>query len=223
MAKRVCDPTSGSIGKETYLIGRNGQVVRTRAIPSNPKTAAQVAARADFKTASQGWDALTDDQRAAWRVFGSALKSKSRLGMSGSLTGNQAFVQVNAALEASGDEQVTDPPAAPAFTGTNVTALVITNTAGVISLKLSTTDSPPDGTELWGAGPVKAGVNRTPGMVLLGTLNSPVTGKVDISAQYAARFGSPPVGSRVFVAVREMENGLKGEELGFNATVPAGA
>jgi hypothetical protein len=221
MALRTCDPTSGSIGKQTYAVNRGRQVVRVRAIPSNPKTPAQLNARANLTTASKAWDALTDEQRAAWREAAKAVMSKSRLGQKATLTGNQYYVQVNAAIAEMGGAAVTDPPATPSFSGTNCSELVITNAAGTITLKVSTTDQPPDDTELWGAPPVKPGVNRAPGMVYLGTLDSPANSAVDISTAYKARFGSPAVGSRVFVEVREMELGIKGETLQFQAVVPA--
>ena len=115
MAKRVCDPTSGSIARETYLVGRNGQVVRTRAIPQNPNTLAQIAARASLATASQMWRTLTQPQREAWTVAAGNVPSRPRLGQSGPLTGEQLFCKLNAALSLMGAELVTTPPALPTF------------------------------------------------------------------------------------------------------------
>ena len=220
MAKRTCDPTSGSIGSQTYLIGRNGQIVRTRAIPANPKTPAQQTARADFTTASKRWDSLTDDQRAAWRTAASDVMSKTRLGMNGKLTGNQYYVQVNAALAALGAPSVNVPPAAPEFTDIPVSGLTITNSSGTIAINLDTTDSPPDGTEWLSFKPVKPGVNRTPQLLLMGVLGSPSSNKVNLTADYAARFGAPTAGQRLFVGVREVINGLAGPITTYTAVVP---
>ena len=74
MAKRVCDPTSGKIGSQVYMIGRNGQVVRTRVIPANPRSQAQTDARGIFQTASQAWDSLTELNR----TLGSPLPKPTR-------------------------------------------------------------------------------------------------------------------------------------------------
>lgn len=221
MAKRTCDPTSGSIGRQVYMIGRNGQVVRTRAIPANPKSDAQLAARAHLTDAAKGWDALTDAKRAAWRAAATSMKSKPRLGMSGALTGIQLYVLVNANLAAIGGAPVTDPPAVPNIAAIPIDALSITNTTGAIALKLHTTDAPEDGTELWAAAPVKAGVARCPSLVLLGQTDSPVNNNIDITTMYTDRFGVPAVGARVFVQVVNQTLGYKGRPLQFDTVVPA--
>ena len=220
MAKRTCDPTSGSIGRQVYLIGRNGQVVRTRAIPANPKTDAQLAARAHLTDAAKGWDALTDVQRAAWRATAAGMKSKPRLGMSGALTGIQLYVMVNANRAAIGTDTVQNPPSVPEIGAIPVTALTAANASNVITLKLTTTDTPDDGTELWAAAPVKAGVNRCPSLVLLGLVTTPVNNAINITTQYAARFGTPAVGQRVFVQLVNNTDGYKGRPIQLNAVVP---
>ena len=223
MALRTCDPTSGSIGKQTYAVSRLRQIVRTRAIPANPNTNAQKLARANFTTASKAWDQLTDAQRAAWRAAAADVMSKSRLGQKASLTGNQYFLLVNANLAALSEDQVTAPPATPSFADLPITALVITNAANVATLKLTTTDNPPDHCELWAAAPTKAGVGRTPSMVLLNALDTPTSNAIDITAVYKARFGNPAVAQRVFVGVKQINLGIAGPMLTFNATMPASA
>ena len=125
------------------------------------------------------------------------------------ITGNQLFVKVNAARFAIGAALATTPPAEATLTAVPVTALEITNAGGVISLKLATSDAPEDGSMLRAASPVKAGIRRCPGLALLGTLDSPVNNKIDISTAYKNRFGSPAVGSKVFVAVNNNDQGCE--------------
>jgi hypothetical protein len=56
MAKRTCDPTIGSIGPQTYWLGRNGQIVRQRVVPANPQTTYQKTVRANLKTSTTELD-----------------------------------------------------------------------------------------------------------------------------------------------------------------------
>jgi hypothetical protein len=221
MAKRICDPTVGSIGRQTYLMGRNGQVVRTRAVPSNPRSVQQVTARDNLKLASKMWDTITEVQRAAWRAAAALMQTKSRLGMSGAMTGNQLFVKVNAALAEISEPLVVSPPSIPEDLASHVDALSITNTGGTIVIRFHTTDAPPDDTMIWAAAPQRPGVERTPQMVCLGTLGSPVATYCVITVPYTGRFGVPAVGQKVFAAVKTNVNGYEGTLTAFSAFVPA--
>ena len=223
MAKRICDPTVGSIGRQTYLMGRNGQVVRTRAVPSNPRSVQQVTARDNLKLASKMWDTITEVQRAAWRAAAALTQTRSRLGMSGAMTGNQLFVKINAALAEIGEDLVDSPPPIPADLASYVDALSITNTAGTIVIRFHTTETPPDGTMVWAAAPQRPGVERTPQMVCLGTLGSPVANYSVITVPFTARFGVPAVGQKVFAAVKTNIDGYEGTLTAFSAFVPASA
>jgi hypothetical protein len=104
-----------------------------------------------------------------------------------------------------------------------VDALEITNAAGVITLRLHTTDSPPDGTMLRACAPQNSGCRRSEGCRLLGTLDSPVSNYITITTAYTNRFGVPAVGSRVFVSVNANVNGYEGIPLVFSGRVPAAA
>lgn len=223
MAKRLCDPTSGKIGNQVYQTGRYGQVVRTRAIPTNPRSGMQTTVRANLATCARAWDQLTDAGMAAWTSAALAVQSKSRLGMSGILTGLQLFVKINASLLELGEAMVTVPPALPTFGALPIDGLVIENNAGVVSLKLHTTGAPPEHTQLYGAAPVKAGVGRCPDVVCLGDLDSPVANYITITTAYAARFGAPVAGQRVFVKVNQTENGWQDLPTTFDAKVPPAA
>lgn len=221
MAKRLCDPTSGSIARETYLVGRNGQVVRTRTIPANPNTVAQIAARASLATASQMWRTLTQLQREAWTIAALNVPSRPRLGQSGPLTGEQLFCKLNAALSLMGQVHVTTPPAFPTFPDLAPQNLFITNTDGVIAISLTCPTDPGSETALRGAAPVSAGIARLPRVAFLGAVPAPVQGASDITSLYTARYGVPPVGSRIFVVVNMIVDGWESPKVAFSAVVPA--
>ena len=216
-------PQSGKLGLTVTFQGRTGLTRRTLVTPSNPRSTSQMAVRSALATMAAGYDQLTDAQQQPWITAAANYKTRSRLGQNGPLTGLQLYTKINCALAAIGESSVSIPPSAPAFTGSNVDALEISNTSGAIKLELHTSDAPPEGTMLWAAAPQNSGVRRAPGMVLLGTLNTPANGKVDITSAYVGRFGAPPVNSRVFVAVQQNVNGFQAPATQFNGRVPAAA
>ena len=97
----------------------------------------------------------------------------------------------------------------------------ITNTAGVIAIRLQASDAPPEGTMLRGCAPQNSGCRRGVSYRYLGTLDSPVGGYITITTPYTSRFGVPAVGKRVFVSVNANVNGYEGIPLVFSARVPA--
>ncbi len=214
-------PQSGKRGLTVSQAGRNGQISRALVIPSNPQTDAQMRIRHFLGNVAAKWATLTQAEREAWNAAGKQRQSKARLGQSGPLTGFQLFAKINCSLLIIGNEEVTAPPAAAAFPLLPVSGLTITNTAGVVTLKLTTTDAPAEGTMLRGAAPCSQGRNVSPDVVYLGTLDSPVGDAVDISTAYKAKYGSPPVGSKVFVTVNQNIGGWEDTARRFWAIVPA--
>jgi len=214
-------PQSGKRGVNVSQQGHNGQISRALAIPSNPRTRAQLLVRNHMASVAASWRTLTQDERDAWTAAATQVKSRSRLGQSGPLSGFQLFSKINCSLLAIGGDEVTAPPEAPSFELLPVTGLAITNTAGVVTLKLATTGTPADGSMLRGAPPVSQGRGRSPGMVFLGTLDAPVNNAIDISTAYKAKYGSPPAGSKVFVHVNQNINGWEDIPSEFSAIVPA--
>ena len=216
-------PQLGKLGTTVTWKGRNGMLRRWKAIPKNPRTSDQLVIRANLASQATGYHQLTDEQQEAWIAAAAKVQTKASLGQSGPLTGCQLFTKINCALLAIGEAAVSVPPAKPALTVLPIDELEITNTAGVIALKLHTTDSPPEGTMLRACAPVNSGVRRGSNYRLVGTLNSPSNGYVDITSAYTTRFGVPAVGQRVFVSVNANVDGYQGVPQVFSARVPASA
>jgi hypothetical protein len=214
-------PQVGALGVTVTWKGRTGQLRRWRTIPRNPQTPAQQVIRNYLATQSAAYDQLTDAEQEAWIATAAQVQSRATLGQSGPLTGQQLFTKVNCALLAIGSAPVTVPPAKPLLSPLPIDALAITNTAGVIAIKLHTTDSPPDGTMLRACPPQKSGCRHGASYRLLGTLGSPQGGYVTITSDYTTRFGVPAVGTRVFVSVNANISGYEGIPLTFSARVPA--
>lgn len=93
--KKLDVPQSGSQGQTTASRNRFGQYDRQRSMPTQPRTAAQVAVRAQLAEVSQDWRELSDSQRAAWGAYAAAHPRVDVLGQTVILTGHQMFVAVN--------------------------------------------------------------------------------------------------------------------------------
>lgn len=102
---QVYSAASGSIGGITYSRNRGGMYTRARAVPTNPNSVRQVAARAGFSAAVRLWtEDLTGAQRDGWRTYADATPFTDSLGSPLVLTGQQAFVRSISALIGAGIE-----------------------------------------------------------------------------------------------------------------------
>jgi hypothetical protein len=221
MAKVVKEPTTGKLGLTVFYPGRNGLIQRAWVAPANPKTGDQLLVRSHLTTVTRAWKGLEEAQRQAWIAAAATINSNPTLGMSGKLTGAQLFTKINCALLAIGGDMVDTPPAAPEDDSLPVTGLEITNTGGTVAIKVLSASAPPDGTMLRASAPQSAGTYRPISLRLLGTLGSPSAGKIDITAQYTAKYGVPAVGTKLFVRINSNISGWEGTPVMFTGIVPA--
>ena len=213
-------PQSGHLGTFITFKTRYGQSRRPYVVPANPRTPAQLRVRSQFGRTSARWRTLTEEQRTAWTVFAAEVDSRGRLGRTGSLTGLQLFVKINNNLAFLGLPAVSDPPDYPRFRENPVGDLTITNSGGVIALKLAVPTAPARYTLVWGTAPGSAGASFPGRFVYLGLLPDPVAGISDITELYVARYGIPPVGMRVFIHTLQQINGWQDLPKRTTAVVP---
>jgi hypothetical protein len=213
-------PQSGKRGLNVSLGSPFGQVSRTLAIPANPRTASQMGVRAILGRVAASWRALQEVQRAAWIAAAKETKSNSRLGQSGALSGFQLFAKINCTLAQFGQDTVTAPPASPQFPELAPASLSITNTAGVIALKLACPTDPQGNTIVRGSAPISQGRENCRDVRVLGLCPAPVQGSADITGIYTARYGVPPVGKKVFIQVNQVVDGWEDLPVTFSAIVP---
>jgi hypothetical protein len=180
-----------------------------------------MSVRAILTRVAAAWRGLQESQRAAWTAAASGVSSVSRLGQSGPLTGQQLFNKINCTLAQFGQEQVDAPPARPQFPDLAPQSLVITNTAGVIALKLTCPTDPGSNTIVRGSKPVSQGFGKFSDFRVLGTCPAPTQGSANITGLYTARYGVPPVGMKVLVRVNQFVNGWEDQPVTFAAIVPA--
>ena len=216
-------PQSGKRGLNVSQAGQFGQVSRALAIPSNPRTAAQMSVRAILSRVAARWRSLEEIQRAAWVAAAKEARSTTRLGQNGALSGFLLFTKINCTLVQFGQEQVDAPPAQPLFPDLAAQNLVITNTAGVIALKLTCPGDPGTNTIVRGSAPVSQGRETCDDFRVLGTCPVPAAGASDITSLYTARHGVPPVGKKVYVRVNQIVDGWESLPTTFSAIVPDAA
>jgi hypothetical protein len=216
-------PQSGKRGLNVSQKSAFGQISRTLAIPSNPRSSAQMSVRANLSKVAAAWRALTEAQRVAWVAAAKEAKSNTRLGQNGTLSGFLLFTKINCTLAQFGQEQVTAPPAQPQFPTLAPQNLAITNTAGAIALKLTCPTSPGENTIVRGSAPISQGRQTCSDFRVLGTCPAVVQGSADITSLYTARYGVPPVGKKVYVQVNQFVNGWESLPVSFWGIVPASA
>lgn len=201
-------PQSGSVGAVTSSRNRSGQYRRQRAMPTQPRTAAQVLARARLSGQSSAWRGLTDAQRAAWNGFANSFSLVNSLGATIGLTGHQTFCKINAVNLANGDAAVTAPPALPSFGA--VTATGITMTAGTPAFTVAGT-TPTGGVKhmIYASPQLSAGVSYNAQFRLIATVITYTTGSYNLLSAYTAKFGALVAAKKVFVKVVQSNGGFQ--------------
>ncbi len=214
-------PQVGKKGLDVSQQGRFGQIRRTIAIVSNPRTPAQQAVRGIFAKVTALWRTLTDAQQQAWNAAATAYQSVASCGTSGPLTGSLLFNKLNCVNLGSGLALLNDPPAKPVFPDMALTSLAIANAAGVISIKLTAPTDPGETTYLRASPAQSAGRWCLPPFRVIGQCPAPVAASVDITNLYAQHYGDPVVGSKIFVQAYQIVDGHESLPTTFSARVPA--
>jgi len=214
-------PQSGKRGLNVSQDGQFGQISRAQGRVANPRTPSQMTVRDNLSHVSANWRALTEVQRAAWMAAAKDVMSNPRLNQSGSLSGFQLFTKINCTLAQFGEDQVVAPPAEPQFAALAPQGLVITNTGGVVALKLTCPASPGTNTIVRGSTPLSQGRETCNDFRVLGMCPEAVAGVSDITGLYTDRYGVPPAGKKVYVRVNQVVNGWESLGRTFWAIVPA--
>ena len=188
----------GKLNGSVASKNRAGAYVRTKVTPVNAQTTFQLAARARLTILSQAWRSLTQPQRDAWN---NAVGGYARTDIFGDLrnpTGKNLYARLNANLNSIGVAAISTPPL-PSGAGAVVAgALVMTN--GGAKTIAHTTDTAGHTIQVWATPGVSAGKSFvTNDYRLVTTFVGGAASPANIATAYQARFGEPPVGTRVSV------------------------
>jgi hypothetical protein len=112
------------------------------------------------------------------------------------------------------------PPQFPSLAPQN---LVITNTGGVVAVKLTCPTDPGENRVLCASPPQNSASRAYGNYRITGACPAPAGGSADITALYVAEFGAVPVGKRPFVQASTMVDGFESLPRKFQTRVPAAA
>ena len=216
-------PQSGKRGLNVSMKSPFGQVSRIGGSPTNPRTSSQMEVRDTLSRVAARWRALAEVQRTAWMAAAEEAKSNTRLNQNGSLSGFQLFIKINCTLSQFGEEQVDAPPDHPQFPDLAPAGLTITNTGGVVTLKLACPSEPGMNTIIRGSKPMSQGRETCRDFRILGVCPTPVQGSADITSMYTGRYGAPPAGKKVYIQANQFIDGWESLPRAFWAIVPAGS
>lgn len=214
-------PQSGSTAGQTHSKNRAGQYIRSRRAPVQPPgTGRRATIRAAFGAASQGYGNLTAAQQMAWQSYADSYPYTDALGQSIKLTGHQMFVAIGTNRLNVGLDLPTNPPTSnevTPITGLDATFSLATGAELVFDATASG-----EKTTISFSPPLSPGrlFNKT--YWQFSVVNGPGTGESCATTFYAAEFGSPAVGQRVFAKVQNINaEGVAGVPVTIMMTVVA--
>ena len=211
-------PQSGSAAGTTAARNRFGQYERTRAIPVNPRSAAQGIARARMAANSAAWRSITGNQRAGWSGLGLSLTRSDALGQSYTPQGNQAYVSVNNNRLLCGLTPVQDAPAPS--TPLTITGAVITVTNAAFSIAYTPTPMPAATYLAVFASPQRSAGRSFENDFRFVKLSAAAgASPLVILSEYSAKFGAPVTGSRIFLSIVSICLGFESGALITSAVV----
>ena len=206
-------PRSGSYRDITSSRNRFGQYVRTRAVPVNPQSVAQSAARSRLATFSSLWRSLDETSKAGWAALAGQLPRTDSLGQTYYMTGPELFVGVQATLDVMGSSPSLTAPAFPAFVENPATSAAVS--AGAATLTHGAI-----GTEeellVFATPPMSGGRNYFSDYRFIAKVAPKTAGSFDWTSAYLAKFGAPSDGSAIGLRARQVSvTGLRGSDKVF--------
>jgi hypothetical protein len=125
---------SGKGGSVVASHNRFGSYLRTRVIPVNPASSAQMAARSRFALTAEAWRNLTDSQRESWEAAAAEYVRTDAQGESFTYNGFMLFMSNNNVLRWAGVSPLTVPDLAPTFPSLGTLTFTATVTGTVLTL-----------------------------------------------------------------------------------------
>jgi hypothetical protein len=216
--KFLGDPSSGSYQGKTHSRNPYGQYVRSRATPVNPSSIPQAQARARMGNNAAAWRSLTSGQRAGWTALGAMMFRTDSLGQAYHLNGFGAYCSVNNNKLAAGDAAVADAPAI--VTPPTLLTATVTLTAAAFSVAYTTTPLAAGNRLFSFVSPQRsAGRNFEGDYRLIAVSAAAAASPAVLTTAYAARLGTPVVGTRIFMSFQLYNGGFLGAALQVNQVV----
>ncbi len=185
---------------------RGGSYLRTKVTPTNPQTAAQVAARSLLTSFSQSWRGLTESERDSWRAVVDQWSTTDVFGDVINPSGATLYIRLNINISLAGGVAITVPPTptgANALTDLSITAAV---TLDVFDVTFAPTPVPATHALYLETTPmISPGINNANSRFRnIDTLAAAVASPEDAFAAQVAKFGALVAGQKVFVRAKLM-------------------
>lgn len=196
--KKLDVPQSGSQSDTVASRNRFGQYNRTRAMPTQPRTARQMDVRALLAAGSQAWQGLTDSERDAWNAYAATVPRLDSLGQTVFPTGHQVFVGLYSFMtdsEISSGPPVIPSEAAPA--APIVSASTLTD-APAATITIDATLASDFVLALYSSPPVSPGITFNRDYRLLAYYTADTAGVVNIASAITAKWGALVAGRKFF-------------------------
>lgn len=202
---------SGKSGSTVASRNRYGSYLRTKVNPVQPNTPAQTLARNRLALLATQYRTLSESQRLGWTNLGSQIVRYDSLGNAYDLTGEQAYVMVNANRLRTGTLVTAN---APALDGPpEIEAVTVLAEVTPLTLTVAFTPAPLPANSrvlIYATPPVSAGINffgtaqplarRGKGLYKLITAsNAAATSPIDILVPYTNRVGPFVAGQKISV------------------------
>lgn len=198
-------------GKEGAKVSTTGGVVRRLRIPKNGKSIGQVRARSILATLSTRFRDMPVAEQASWKQAALNYSRTNRAGISRTLTGLQLYVQTNGLAfalkeqigENEEDKELLVPPV-PQF----VSGIALLTSGAALEITVNGDLLANERLVIYATRPQSSGTNRATSGKLIAMLKPtditenagpPITFTADVLAAYSAKFGAPPVGTRIFL------------------------
>lgn len=199
---------SGRVGGTIFSRNRGGAYLRNGSIPTTVTTFFAQRIKSVTAAQSQAWAGLDAEVQEQWREWATQNPVINRLGQSRTLSGHQAFVQLNARLTYAGFDAHDSPPigAAPApFSPSTVTFV-----DAPLSLTVAFTPTPaPAGIAVQ----CYAYLANSPGvsyvrnrLALVTTSAVAAVTPLDIASDVEDRFGTPQAGQTLHIGLRALDS-----------------
>lgn len=212
----------GKLGGHVLSKNRSGNYMRTKVTPVNPQTTFQQAQRSSLATLSSGWSGLTDAQRVAWNAAVGDFQSTDIFGDLKTPTGKNLYTGLNRNLFNAGEALISDPPIPASIAGINITSASYGIGLGTFDI-ITTGGAVGTFVQVWATPPMSLGTTFIKNQLrLIESVAGAVDATIDPFASYNARFGAPPIGANVHVALRVVNaGGEAGVQIAAKSTVVA--
>lgn len=200
------------------------EYARQRKHPAQPGSAHQLSAQANLKAACQGWNALTDAQRAAWEIL--ALRNSLRVAFSKRIKppGQILYVSRNIARLQAGLALLTDPATTKLLDAPRSATVTIQAAPDHILCQLTAPAAAGDTSlNIWATPRLNTARTFFAWQARLIAINlAPTNAPFDVITQFNARFGAlpPPGNLGIILQIFHPPSGSLSKKLKLVAPIP---